>query len=64
MRMKDTIMLMVVSRARKTTHESIIKIPADVDHAKILGTKNGNSFWINGIEKEISDVGMSFDIVC
>ena len=44
------------SRARKTTHKYEIETPTDIDHAKRLDTKNGNTFLIEAIKKEMHDV--------
>ena len=53
----------VTSRVRKTTHKCDVEIPGDIDHAKRLDDKSGNTFWIDAIKKEMHDVGIAFEIV-
>ena len=63
LRKRDVIISNVTSRARKTTHKYGIEMPTDIEHAKRLDTKNGNTFWIDAIKKEMHDVGITFEIL-
>ena len=41
----------VTFKSRKTNHEHGIEIHTDMEHAKRLDAKNGNTFWIEAINK-------------
>ena len=38
-------------------------MPTNIEHAKRLDTKNGNTFWVDAIKKEMHDVGIAFEIL-
>ena len=63
LRKRDTIISLVKARVRKTTHKYGIEIPTSIAHAYELDTKNGNDFWKKAIEKEMSNVGIAFEIL-
>ena len=63
MRKRDATIVNVTSRARKTSHKYGIEMPTDKYHFKRLDAKNGNTFWIDAIKKEIHDVGIAFEIL-
>ena len=63
LRKRDVIISNVTSRARKTTHKYGIEMPTDTEHAKRLDAKNGNTFWVEAIKKEMHDVGIAFEIL-
>ena len=60
---RDVTMSNVISRTRKTTHKYGAEIPTNIEHAKILDTNNGNTFWVDAIKKEMHDVGIAFEIL-
>ena len=59
----DLIIAAIRSRIRKTTHKYGIEIPKNVKNANELDQKNGNDFCTKAIEKEMSNVGISFNIL-
>ena len=61
--LRDVIISNVTSRARKTTHKYGIEMPTEIEHAKRIDAKNGNTFWIDAIKKEMHDVGIAFEIL-
>ena len=63
LRKRDIIISNDTSRARKKTYKCGIEMPTDIEHAKRLDIKNGSTFWIESIKKEIHDVGINFEIL-
>ena len=63
LRKRDVVVQMVASRAHKATLKCGIEMPTDVEHNKRIDTRNGNSFWINAVEKEANAIRMSFEIL-
>ena len=59
----DVKMSNAISRARKTTHKYCVVMPTNIEHAKMLDTKNGKTFWIDVIKTEAHDVGIVFEIL-
>ena len=51
------------SRVRKFSQKYGFEIPSSISHAKKLNEKNGNTFWTDAIRKEMTNVGISFDIL-
>ena len=60
---RDKIMSMVTSRSRKTSHKHSIEMHTDIEHAKRLDSKNGKTFWIDAIKKDVHDIGITFEIL-
>ena len=60
---RDFILSAVKSRVRRTTHKYGIEIPRNIAHAYEIDEKNGNHFWRNAINKEMTDVGIAFEIL-
>ena len=50
----------VSSRVRKFSHKYGFEIPSSISHAKKLDENNGNTFWTDGIRKEMMNVGIAF----
>ena len=50
LRERDVMASNGTSRARKTSHEYVIEMPTNMEHAKILDAMNGNVLWRNGTE--------------
>ena len=60
---RDRLISAVKSRVKKTTHKYGIEVPTSVQHAFELDRKNGNTFWRDAIKKEMTNVGIAFDIL-
>ncbi len=50
----------VKSKYWRTTHMFGIRVPKDVDEALRLDEENGNTFWYDSIQKEMSNVRIAF----
>ena len=59
----DVIISAVKSRVRKATHKYRVEVPRSVKHAYEINKRNGNNLWTKAIEKEMSNVGIAFDIL-
>jgi hypothetical protein len=46
------------------THKFAIEIPRSAEEAYKLDEKNGNTFWRDAIEKEMSNLKVAFDTWC
>ena len=60
---RDKIVSAVKARVKRTTHKYGVEIPTSVTHALELDKKNGNTFWRDAIRKEMTNVGIAFDII-
>jgi len=64
MRKRDVIVLMVKSRVRRTTHKYGIEMPAPgrdiVQNAIDLDRKNGATFWMDLLAKEMRNLNIAF----
>jgi len=63
LRKRDVILSKVKALLRKTTHKYGIEIPNGVDHAEELDKANGNHLWRNAYEKEMTNVGVAFEVL-
>ena len=63
LRKRDRIISLVKARVRKTTHKYGIEIPLSVAQAHELDRQNGNDLWRKAIEKEMSNVGVAYEIL-
>ena len=63
LRKRDVIISAVKSRVRKATHKYRVEVPRSVKHAYEINKRNGNNLWTKAIEKEMSNVGIAFDIL-
>ena len=63
LRKRDIIISAINKRIRKTTHKYGIEIPRDVRHARELDQVNGDDFWVKAIEKDMTNVGIAFEIL-
>ena len=63
MRKRDYIISAVKSRFRKTTHKYGIEIPKSREEAFSFDKKNNNSFWPNALQKEMTNIGIAFEIL-
>ena len=55
-RRRNRIIAKVKSRYWKTTHKFGIELPHSVDEAFAIDKRNGNNFWRDAIEKEMSKI--------
>ena len=53
----------VMSRIRKTTHKYGIEMATSVDHAYEIDKGNGNTLWRDAIKKEMTNVGIAFEVL-
>jgi hypothetical protein len=63
LRKRDIILSKVKARIRKTTHKYGIEIPTSVEHAYKLDERNGNTFWRDALAKEMTEVGVAFEVL-
>ena len=63
LRKRDVIISAVKSRVRKATHKYGVEVPRSVKHAYVIDKRNGNNLWTKAIEKEMSNVGIAFEIL-
>ena len=63
LRKREYIILAVKSKVRKTTHKYGIEIPKSREEVFCFDKKNGNSFWSDALLKEMTNVGIAFEIL-
>ena len=63
LRKRDVILAAVKTRVRKTTHKYGIEIPTSISHAEKIDEANGNHFWREAIAKEMTNVGVAFEVL-
>ena len=63
LRKRDVILSKIKARIRKTTHKYGIEIPTNVHHANDIDRKNGNHFWRDALAKEMTEVGVAFEVL-
>ena len=63
LRKRDYIISKVAHRVKKKTHKYGIRIPKTVKEAYEIDKMNGNSFWTDAIEKEMTNVSIAFEIL-
>jgi hypothetical protein len=63
MRKRDIILSKIKARIRKTTHKYGVEIPTNIEHAYRLDRENGNSLWRDGLAKEMTEVGIAFEVL-
>ena len=64
LRKRDRLINKVAARRiRKGRMKFGIEIPDTVEEAKALDSKNGNTFWVDAIEKEFSNVKVAFQLL-
>ena len=60
---RNRIIPAVNSCVQKAAHKFGIEIPTSIEHCKWLNKDNGNALWMDSVIKEMTDVGVSFDIL-
>jgi hypothetical protein len=63
LRKRDIILSSVKARIRKTTHKYGIEIPTSLPHAYEIDAENSKTFWQDAIRKEITNIGIAFEIL-
>eukprot|EP00980_Cylindrotheca_fusiformis_P023766 scaffold10951_cov72-Cylindrotheca_fusiformis.AAC.1 len=63
LRKRDIILSKIKSRIRKTNRKYGIEIPVSVEHAMKLDRENGNTLWRDALAKEMTNVGVAFEIL-
>ena len=60
---RDVIISKVKFQIRKATHKYGIEMATSVDHAYEIDKGNGNTLWRDAIKKEMTNVGISFEVL-
>ena len=63
---RDAIISLVNKRKPpylKRTHKFGVEMPKSVADAHAIDKRNGNTFWADGIAKEVNNVRVAFDVV-
>ena len=63
---RDSIIYLVKNKKPhylKRTHKFGVELPRYVYNAHAIEKKNGNTFWANGISKEVKNVWVAFDVI-
>jgi hypothetical protein len=63
LRKRDVIISAVKARVRQTSHKYGKEIPRSIKHAHEIDAKNGNTLWADAIKKEMTNVGVAFEIL-
>ena len=63
LRRRDRIIAGVNKRISRITHKYGVELPTSVAHAKILEEKNGNTLWMDAINREMENLRVAFDIL-
>ena len=63
LRKRARIVSALKNRIRKMTHKYGVEIPHEIEHAYELDRKNGNTFWADAIKKEMTELGVAFEIL-
>ena len=63
LRKGDVILSAVKTRVRQMMHKYGIEMPMSVEDCYEINHKNGNTFWHDAIEKEMMNIGVTFEIL-
>ncbi len=63
LRKRNRIIAAVNKRYFKRTHKFGIRIPKSVEEAKAIDKENGNTLWMDALEKEMSNVRIAFKVM-
>ena len=58
---RDKIIASVKARVSRTTHKYGIEVPRSVQHAQELDRLNGNTFWMDALQLEMTTINVAFD---
>lgn len=59
---RDMIIASITTRLKRSTHKYGIEIPRNIEHAKEIDKKNGNTLWMDALGMEMDNVEVAFDI--
>lgn len=63
MEKRDQIIAKVISRTKINSHKYRVQIPTSVEDAYHSDKLNGNAYWCDGIELEMSNIRVAFDML-
>ena len=63
LRRRDRIIAGLNKRISRVTHKYGVELPTSVDEARRLDLKNGNTLWMDAINKEMENLKVAFDIL-
>jgi hypothetical protein len=63
LRKRDVIVSAVKARTRRSSHKYGVEIPRSMKHAYEIDAKNGNNHWANSMVREMTNVGVAFEIL-
>ena len=63
LRRRDRIIAGLNKRISRVTHKYGVELPTSIDEAKRLDLKNGNTLWMDAINKEMENLKVAFDIL-
>ena len=63
LRKRDTIIAAVNTRVKRKSHKYGIEVPTSINDALRIDKENGNMFWTNAVNLEMSNVGISFEVL-
>ena len=63
LRKRDVIIAAVNTRVKRSTHKYGIEVPTSIAHALRLDEENGNTFWCDAVNLEMSNVGVAFEVL-
>ena len=63
LRKRDRIVSAISSRVKRVTHKYGIEVPRSLTEAYRLDDKNGNTMWRDAINREMTNLGVAFDIL-
>ena len=59
----ERIISSIKTKVNVTTHKYGIEITTSIEHAKQLNEKNDNTFWMDVLTKEMTNVSKFFDFL-
>ena len=60
---REVIISQVTSRIRIIIYKHGIEVPTSIKHAADIYSRNNNTYWRDDIAKEMSSIGVAFDIL-
>ena len=63
LRKRDVIVAAVSLSVHKCSHKYRIELPIPVAESRRIDQKNGNTFWVDAIHREMDNVGVHFALL-
>ena len=63
LRKRDVIIAASATKFKRVTHKYGIEVPRTVEDALRLDKVNGDDFWAKAINKEMTNVGVAFELM-